>query len=883
MRIISCHIENFGALSDFDYNFDSDISVIYEENGWGKSTLCAFIKAMFYGLAGANKRSIDDNERKRYKPWNGKVYGGTLTFEVHKKKYVLTRTFRDKEADDTFELRDYETNLISNDFTDKLGEEIFRIDRESFVRTVFIGQDEIETKATDDINAKMGNLTDNTNDLNSFEASVERLDKILNSLTPRRATGSISKRAGIIDELKRKTIQESNISSVLDSNIEALKKQSEKYDELLSEQAGLNRMQERVSKATALMGERKNLDRLNLILKQKEEALRALLDRFPKNDIPSEGEIRKTKEELNEYIKAKERVNAFKIDIPSEDVYVKNKLHFKDRELTEDDLRMINDLTDDYLNAKAILDKDQVSDSERAYFNKLDDEFKNEDIKPAQVAASWSERKTKEGALPGKEATLNAVKMSFLSTARKPGGLVCALLGIVMALAGACIALKPSMFRLPDEGYLKYILLAVGLLWTLIFFAMYLKKPSPKKLPEEITALENDIASDKSFIEKTDAEVDEYLIRHNAFFDKKDASYELQVLVRDYAEYIELKEKIKKDNELKKTADIDSLSERIKEFYRSYDFAYDAADPRKSLYELRENHNAYMSIKSKKESLDKASSELTGHEEILRGILNKYDYINEASSSVQDAAESFIGEAEELLNAKSFVDTAKAELEEFKDSVDIDELMKNSPDEELPDLNSLSQRMSSLTEEINRTHSLMLDYSNTIESLQERYDEWEEDKTALSKLNELQEEEKEKFKYVSLTKEYLTRAKDSMTARYSAPLLRRFKEYFESIAHKDAAPFRIDANTNITIFSEGLQRELNSLSRGLRDLIGICMRVALIDVMYVNERPIIVMDDPFTNLDDEKIKEGMDFLKKLSLKYQVIYFTCSKSRKIGGI
>ena len=75
-----------------------------------------------------------------------------------------------------------------------------------------------------------------------------------------------------------------------------------------------------------------------------------------------------------------ERVNVFKIDIPSEEVYVKNKLHFKDRELTEDDLRMINDLTDDYLNAKAVLDKDQVSDSERAYFNKLDDEFKNEEL-----------------------------------------------------------------------------------------------------------------------------------------------------------------------------------------------------------------------------------------------------------------------------------------------------------------------------------------------------------------------------------------------------------------------------------------------------------------------------------------------------------------------
>ena len=52
MKLISCHVENFGKIKNQDYDFSNGITTIYEENGAGKSTLAAFIKAMFYGLEG---------------------------------------------------------------------------------------------------------------------------------------------------------------------------------------------------------------------------------------------------------------------------------------------------------------------------------------------------------------------------------------------------------------------------------------------------------------------------------------------------------------------------------------------------------------------------------------------------------------------------------------------------------------------------------------------------------------------------------------------------------------------------------------------------------------------------------------------------------------
>ena len=50
MKLIACHINNFGKLSDLNINFNDGVNVINQPNGWGKSTLAAFLKAMLYGF-----------------------------------------------------------------------------------------------------------------------------------------------------------------------------------------------------------------------------------------------------------------------------------------------------------------------------------------------------------------------------------------------------------------------------------------------------------------------------------------------------------------------------------------------------------------------------------------------------------------------------------------------------------------------------------------------------------------------------------------------------------------------------------------------------------------------------------------------------------------
>jgi len=85
MLLIECYIDNFGKLSGERISFRSGLNTILRENGWGKSTLLAFIKAMLYGLEDTRKQSLEENDRKRYLPWQGGGFGGSLSFSDGKK------------------------------------------------------------------------------------------------------------------------------------------------------------------------------------------------------------------------------------------------------------------------------------------------------------------------------------------------------------------------------------------------------------------------------------------------------------------------------------------------------------------------------------------------------------------------------------------------------------------------------------------------------------------------------------------------------------------------------------------------------------------------------------------------------------------------------
>lgn len=135
------------------------------------------------------------------------------------------------------------------------------------------------------------------------------------------------------------------------------------------------------------------------------------------------------------------------------------------------------------------------------------------------------------------------------------------------------------------------------------------------------------------------------------------------------------------------------------------------------------------------------------------------------------------------------------------------------------------------------------------------------------------------YRILTLTLEYLERADENLKIKYRSPLEESFNKYLSRIDNKPFGRARIDIDLKVTVDENGESKETEYYSKGYRNLFEICKRFALIDVLFTKEKPFIILDDPFTNLDDKKLSEMLGFIKSLSEEYQILYFVCHESRK----
>lgn len=191
MRIKECYIENFGGLSKVNIEFNEDFTVINRPNGFGKTTLANFIKAMFYGFSSTTKRNIKDNDRKKFTPWNGGKFGGYVIFEHNQELLKLERYFGKTARSDEVKLYDLKNNRCKSNCQSDLGVKFFELDAESFMRSIYIEESPVQGRFdTDSIKAKLADLVDDSDDVNNFERATKEVKDRVNELTSSRKSNT---------------------------------------------------------------------------------------------------------------------------------------------------------------------------------------------------------------------------------------------------------------------------------------------------------------------------------------------------------------------------------------------------------------------------------------------------------------------------------------------------------------------------------------------------------------------------------------------------------------------------------------------------------------------------------------------------------------------
>lgn len=686
MKLEKAHIENFGKLKNFDVQFNEESNLLLENNGWGKSTLAAFIRIMFFGFQNENKSSVVENERKKYDPWQGGVYGGQLTFAVGKKKYRIERTFGKTRNEDRFVLYDAIKNLPSVDYSENIGEEVFSIDAESFMRSIFIGQDDCETNATIQIQKRIGNVAKKIEDIEDYEKAWQRLQEKILEMSPENKEGSLYK-------------LEKSIAGV-ESILEKSQGVEEKMDELQQKEKDcLEKRKECLAKQEQLSTE------LSQKGKRKEQAM-----------LHQEYLTR-----TEEFTRAKENYDRKRKDFPKTVPQI---------EILQVIRQMAHEIQPE---------QEEIHIKEQKFADKVPSRSHAEEVLDVSI--------------------LPEVKLKLVASG----------LFFVLCVVGA-VALRGIVLAFSISAML-------GAVAGLLFFIRALLE-----IKELVGEKEEDLLPDQSE----------------------------EVWSEEEREELKELEKLKIEHQKK----VDT----VEKYLRSTGFSV----------------NEDMVVQ-----LDQMLSDVT---ELSRLKKTKQT-------------------SEEIL--KKFI-AANPGCEREKE----EEIVPEKENRELAEMVALIKKhdreLASIKEEMH--------------SLQRSYDERMEIQALYERAKEEYREEKERYDILCKSKLHLEEARRNFGTKYMEPIKVAFDKYYALLTGKSNEEFVLDDHLNLSLKSAGKQRDISLMSEGYRDLIGLCMRMALIETMYVVEKPFLILDDPFVNLDNSKMGEAMKFLEKISKEYQMIYFSCHSSR-----
>ena len=169
---------SFGRLENETLTFHDGLNVIHAPNESGKSTWCAFIRAMLYGVDSAERvRGGFLPDKQRYAPWSGAPMEGQMDLTADRCDITLTRTTRMKSAP----MREFAatytgTNVRVEGMTGtNAGEQLTGVTRDVFRRSAFIEQGSVAVSGSPDLERRINAIVSTGEEETSFTEADARL------------------------------------------------------------------------------------------------------------------------------------------------------------------------------------------------------------------------------------------------------------------------------------------------------------------------------------------------------------------------------------------------------------------------------------------------------------------------------------------------------------------------------------------------------------------------------------------------------------------------------------------------------------------------------------------------------------------------------------
>ena len=888
MKLISCYIAHFGKIENFSYEFNDGFNPILQENGWGKTTFSVFIKAMFYGLEYSPNTKKKLLERNHYLPWDGSLCGGNIVFASKNRQYRIERTFGKTDKDDTFALYDNETGLLSADYTEDIGEELFRVDRDSFEKSVYIPQLSLGTAMTDSLNAKMGNLSSARDDISNFDVALKSV-KDAKAEYLRNSKINPGKLYGIKQEISRCKEEYEKLPAVEESVKAMGQMVGEKQDNLErlnTAKAKLAEEIQRQSKKEQELGAYK-IHKENL---QAEEEKLAELNKFFAVGLPSDEELVMLEQTERDLAVHERALKALTEEVAKEPPVF--ALPFEERVPDESEFAIWNKMASNLAELRAKAEHSKLPEESSKQLTEL--KFFFDKLVPTDEQLSHIERQTTR--ITGLSARISQSNERLIALKaerdanekinRKKTITVWQILGVILLIIFILTGVVFKRYMADEVGMVVEIASFAAVLLDIAFLiisgrrAHHEKLKSYKDYEERVSEEEEALDIDKGELAELEEECEDFL--SNFLLTRADSMqenvYEIRRKLDQYRHLMDEENSRHQESEgtLDELADLQlELYTKIQPFAVHYGInLYEMGGEYEFLAKLKKDADRYTKYLESQEEILSHENSINTMTSDIENVLKRFPIEEglrraEAIQSIGLKKHAYEAIEERITELKAEVKLFETEFDVNEDVKSVDDLQQQQAilDEQMMDLNKQiikeKENLSQALEDVER----LGDIAEQIERLEIKEKEYRKEADILAK-----------------TENFLNRARASFQLKYMEPLQNGLHKYLSLIEGEGTQSgyaiddFELDMDLNIKLSFAGSTKGADYLSQGYQDLVALCSRLALVDVLYPEEKPILILDDPFTNLDDKKIKESLKLLHKIADDRQTVYFTCHDSR-----
>lgn len=323
--------------------------------------------------------------------------------------------------------------------------------------------------------------------------------------------------------------------------------------------------------------------------------------------------------------------------------------------------------------------------------------------------------------------------------------------------------------------------------------------------------------------------------------------------------------------------ELDGIEGEIRAFLEPYTGPLEPQNFPAALAGLRQECGAYRQNKalvSAYESERAAREErLSAYGEQLRGFSRTYGLAmgpdsRQAALALRDDANAFLRVSGELGRLEEEIALFRAQNRAILDAP--------APGEGY-DLDSLRREKAELDAQLSALAADLAGLEQDIRTLQAEADRAPQLEDELSYWTGAFSEGRETAALLDDTVEFLRQAKEQLSTSYLGAIHSGFSSLLRRLTGEEG-PVSVTAQLDVQLERGGARRELAYFSAGQSDLVLLCMRLALVDALFPEVKPFLILDDPFVNLDDRHTEQALALLRDLAADYQIVYLTCSSSR-----